>query len=363
MTSPEVTLPNRNAKPPWIVPRSVLIGVAWTVLGGAVGYGLIYAVRLYCAPRLVISTTRIDLGEVRPHQTVTEIVTLINSGRRPVRIDVIQSSCGCTVANLSERRLAIGQQVPMEIEFTASSSSFSTATVTVASNDPVNPVQTILIEARMPPIATVSPSAVRFDAGDRSRLPAMQRLQMSFTRSDMLGDGNDIIAKTDCDFLRVRIDTTSRLLTAFAEVTLLDTCPTGSFKTTIHLQDQKGFVNETAFVEARVGSRYFFPHSPIVVTDLSQDQGRPMVHEIELCRRVDVPGVITRVWLDSVLRTILNADFVESENKTEIRITDVKQPAPIAARPRVFEGFLAVNIEGEVHEEFRIPVIWSRSSE
>jgi hypothetical protein len=69
------------------------------------------------------------------------------------------------------------------------------------------------------------------------------------------------------------------------------------------------------------------------------------------------------VWLDSVLRTILNADFVESENKTEIRITDVKQPAPIAARPRVFEGFLAVNIEGEVHEEFRIPVIWSRSSE
>lgn len=56
-------------------------------------------------PRLSLPETQHDFGQVAPGSTLDYGFVLLNNGTAPLRIERVQSSCGCTVAKLDKQVL------------------------------------------------------------------------------------------------------------------------------------------------------------------------------------------------------------------------------------------------------------------
>jgi len=82
--------------------------------------GLARAVSGDAGPALVVDPPVLELGEVYLGHSVTGRVVLANAGDAPLRIEEIDTSCGCTVAALPEasRRLAPGASVELPVTMT-----------------------------------------------------------------------------------------------------------------------------------------------------------------------------------------------------------------------------------------------------
>lgn len=67
--------------------------------------------------QLQIKQQVFDFGAIYAGQKVRHTFQLTNSGSQSATIGRIRSSCGCTTTQLPQRRLAPGQQVPLQVTF------------------------------------------------------------------------------------------------------------------------------------------------------------------------------------------------------------------------------------------------------
>jgi hypothetical protein len=73
------------------------------------------AVRAAARPRIVISARSVDFGSVA--ERGTSHLTVRNTGRAPLRVLAITTSCGCTTAQIGATEIGAGASTELSITF------------------------------------------------------------------------------------------------------------------------------------------------------------------------------------------------------------------------------------------------------
>ncbi|MFC0262865.1 DUF1573 domain-containing protein [Fontibacter flavus] len=99
-------------------------------------------------PRLGFSESDIDLKDISSSRKVERSVTLINMGQEPLEIRKVVSNCPCLTIELDERRIEAGQRIQLKFEFDPKGRrGIDHKHITLFTNDPINPVRTIIIKS------------------------------------------------------------------------------------------------------------------------------------------------------------------------------------------------------------------------
>jgi len=114
------------------------------------------------APRLVVAEPVRDAGTVSKGERVKVDFVLENQGEATLEISGAHPSCGCTVASF-DKTIAPGGKGKIHAELdTADFQGPLAKTITVASNDPVNPRLTLTIKVKVEPHIGVHPGYARY---------------------------------------------------------------------------------------------------------------------------------------------------------------------------------------------------------
>ncbi len=102
------------------------------------------------AARLLIDRRKYDFGNVAEGKKVDFHVKLKNAGVKVLNIGEIKSSCGCTATMLSKKELNPGESTNLKIELdTTGRKGRLSRTVTIHSNDPIEPQQIITLSVNI----------------------------------------------------------------------------------------------------------------------------------------------------------------------------------------------------------------------
>lgn len=100
------------------------------------------------APRLTFNGILHDFGTVKKGDVLTVEFPFANTGGSELNIRKTKANCGCTVSNPGKNNLQPGESSSLTVKFnTAGREGTQQKTVTVFSNDPLNPTQVLTIKA------------------------------------------------------------------------------------------------------------------------------------------------------------------------------------------------------------------------
>lgn len=98
-----------------------------------------------------------DWGRVGPGQ-LKATIAVKNVGDAPLKISDVRPSCGCTVAPIDKNLLQPGEIGKISVTMNASGFGPVKKSLTVSSDDPVNPSQVIFLSADIRPVMTYEPA-------------------------------------------------------------------------------------------------------------------------------------------------------------------------------------------------------------
>ncbi|HEY9746153.1 MAG TPA: DUF1573 domain-containing protein [Oculatellaceae cyanobacterium] len=97
-------------------------------------------VSIYEPPRIYAESRVVDIGSVETDSKVPATFLLYNKGGKHLRITDIETSCGCTLADISKRVIAPGDYAKMQVSLDTSIKLGKVRKqITVTSNDPERP--------------------------------------------------------------------------------------------------------------------------------------------------------------------------------------------------------------------------------
>ena len=100
------------------------------------------------APQLVFTESHHDFGKVKGGQVVDYTFKFKNTGKGTLEVTNVSTSCGCTVAHISSKKLEPGQEGTLRIELdTKNREGKLNRNITIQSNDPSDPNKALLIFA------------------------------------------------------------------------------------------------------------------------------------------------------------------------------------------------------------------------
>jgi hypothetical protein len=100
------------------------------------------------APVIKFSETEHDFGNIKEDEVVSYVFKIKNEGIDPLVIYDIKSSCGCTASTLGNDKISGGDSSSIKVTFNSKQKNgFNEKTLTVFSNDPVNPQVFLTIKA------------------------------------------------------------------------------------------------------------------------------------------------------------------------------------------------------------------------
>jgi Protein of unknown function (DUF1573) len=129
---------------------------------GGVGLAVfLCAARGLCqdTPRLALDQPAFDFGTVERGARVEHTFRLMNRGATLLRIEQVKSTCGCTVAVLSERDVPPGSEGRVAVTLdTAKLAGRTTKIVSVYTNDPTSPVVGLALSGQVNADLVVTPT-------------------------------------------------------------------------------------------------------------------------------------------------------------------------------------------------------------
>ncbi|HET7747554.1 MAG TPA: DUF1573 domain-containing protein [Vicinamibacteria bacterium] len=103
-------------------------------------------------PRVAVEPPGFDFGRLVAGRTVTKEIVVRNHGGRPLQVESISTTCGCTVVGAYGRELAPGARTAVRISFTAPDTPGRTEkSVLVKTNDPDRPSVEVKLAAEVVP--------------------------------------------------------------------------------------------------------------------------------------------------------------------------------------------------------------------
>jgi hypothetical protein len=119
------------------------------------------ASNVWAAPKLVVEQPTFDFEEVLQGQTVQHTFHFSNDGNEPLQIKKVKSSCGCTAALLSAKTLAPREKGKVQVKFDSTRFRGAvTKTISLYSNDPVQPVMKLYIKGNVRIPLSIVPSRI-----------------------------------------------------------------------------------------------------------------------------------------------------------------------------------------------------------
>ena len=113
----------------------------------------------YAGPRIVFTDPVFDFGQVEQGQKVSHLFGFANKGNRDLRIESIKTSCGCTAAVISADVIPPAQYGTIRATFdTAQFSGEKAKSISVHSNDPLNPVTMLTLQGEITVEVEVEPA-------------------------------------------------------------------------------------------------------------------------------------------------------------------------------------------------------------
>jgi hypothetical protein len=97
-------------------------------------------------PRIVFDATEWDFKEIHHKAPCEHVFKIKNTGKDTLRIVSAQGSCGCTVPTLSRKEIPSGGSEDLKVTYDSNRLGEFSKTVTVTSNDAVNP--TVVLNIR-----------------------------------------------------------------------------------------------------------------------------------------------------------------------------------------------------------------------
>lgn len=102
------------------------------------------------APRAALDKTSADMGTHEASESPVTTFRLTNTGESTLIIRKVQAFCPCTRALVEQQALLPGESALIQVEFTlAGRSGDQEKELQLITNDPVNPVQTFLVKAKV----------------------------------------------------------------------------------------------------------------------------------------------------------------------------------------------------------------------
>ncbi|MCU0401888.1 MAG: DUF1573 domain-containing protein [Algoriphagus sp.] len=101
-------------------------------------------------PQLLIAQKVIDLKEISSNSIVRRQVTISNAGKKPLEIRKIQGNCECLTIESPKSILEPGESIALNLVFNPMGrKGIDQRNIYLFTNDPVNPVQLILLKSRI----------------------------------------------------------------------------------------------------------------------------------------------------------------------------------------------------------------------
>jgi len=114
------------------------------------------------APKFVLETPVVDFGRILDTEEVAASIVFRNAGNAPLKIPSVNTTCGCTAAEMATDTLAPGESYELEVRFNPIGKRAGTneQTVTIRTNDRENPVVPVKVRATIRPVVNVEPMSL-----------------------------------------------------------------------------------------------------------------------------------------------------------------------------------------------------------
>ncbi len=202
-----------------------------------------------------LSTTHLDFGAVQPAIAVTGTVQIENTGTALLRISDVTSTCGCTVAELSQVEVSPGEKATLIIRFVPSGALSSHAAVKLRTNAPASPEKIITIRAVRERAWQLSTSMVTLDVDTTASVESQLELLAPALRMP----GNEVFFRLDSPALRVHTKRFQQSV-ASAEVSVATNGTkvprSGQLNDVLHISDRTGLLSISVPVIMRKKSRW-----------------------------------------------------------------------------------------------------------
>ncbi len=120
------------------------------------------AAPIAAGPRLVFDALENDFGDRIDALPIHAKLGFVNAGTEELVIGDINVSCGCTVAELEQKRYAPGERGELSVEWTFKTSGQARRSITVLSNDPEARARTVILNAQVAAFVSVDPPRLSF---------------------------------------------------------------------------------------------------------------------------------------------------------------------------------------------------------
>lgn len=105
---------------------------------------------MHIVPQLALGTKEIDLKTISANTIQNRSVTISNKGQQELAIRKIQGNCECLKLEIPKTELGPGESIELQITFDPSGrKGIDQRNIYLFSNDPVNPVQLLIIKSRV----------------------------------------------------------------------------------------------------------------------------------------------------------------------------------------------------------------------
>lgn len=122
---------------------------------------LLVAVQGLAAPIIFVERPTFEFGTITQGQKVDHVFMIKNRGDESLVLKEIRSSCGCTAATPSTKTIAPGKSGEIRVSFDSGSfSGVVTKAVTVDSNDPRNPISSLVMKGMITEIISFTPRTI-----------------------------------------------------------------------------------------------------------------------------------------------------------------------------------------------------------
>ena len=115
------------------------------------------------AQTLTLERSVVDFGLVYDNESVVARVKITNTGNAQLKIDKVNTTCGCTVGRLQKRQLEPGESTTATLTFDPTGKNGDESkVVTFVTNDPAQANHTVTVKAQVIPLWELEPTKLQF---------------------------------------------------------------------------------------------------------------------------------------------------------------------------------------------------------
>ena len=153
-------------RPHWILRAGVVLGATVLALssGGCKKDTAQESTSGAAGPRIELVAPEHDFGNVDEGQTVKHTFTIKNTGKAPLVIERVRTSCGCVAAVNQDKEVAPGGSATIDVSFdTNRRPGNNSQTITLQTNDKENPNAKLVVKAVVEQQLAFLPPTLRLD--------------------------------------------------------------------------------------------------------------------------------------------------------------------------------------------------------